>query len=174
MGPWGLLVVALPALLVPQSASLWVRPHCHESPLPWLPVSAPPTGLDECFFISLVVGLRCSLICCQFWLFFDFKLWLSFFLLCEEVQCVYPASILVWDSSLLFSLPHYSKMVKSMHSRKRLLGFQYGCHSLSSCASSGKLLNLSLYLSFLMCEIGHQQYYHHTLLLNYFIIEILY
>ena len=39
-----------------------------------LPVSAPPTGLDECFFfISLVVGLPCSLIFCQFWLFFVFK-----------------------------------------------------------------------------------------------------
>ena len=53
-------------------------------------VSAPPTGLDECFsFISLVVGLPCSLIICQFWLFFVVKLLLSFFWLCEEVQCVY-------------------------------------------------------------------------------------
>ena len=39
-----------------------------------LPVSAPPTGLDECvFFISLVVRLPYSLIFCQFWLFFVFK-----------------------------------------------------------------------------------------------------
>ena len=40
----------------------------------WLPVSAPPTGLDECFFFnSLVVGLPYSSIFCQFWLFFVFK-----------------------------------------------------------------------------------------------------
>ena len=39
------------------------------------PVSAPPTGLDECFFfISLVVRLLYSSIFCQFWLFFVFKL----------------------------------------------------------------------------------------------------
>ena len=51
---------------------------------------APPTGLDECFFfISLVVGLPCSSIFCQFCLFFVFKLLLSFFWLCEEAQCVY-------------------------------------------------------------------------------------
>ena len=49
--------------------------------------SAPPTGLDERFsFISLVVGLPCSLIICQFWLFFVVKLLLSFFWLCEEVK----------------------------------------------------------------------------------------
>ena len=63
---------------------------CRESSLPWLPVSAPPTGLDECFFfIPLVVGLPYSSIFCQFWLFFVFKLSLSFFCLCEEAQCVY-------------------------------------------------------------------------------------
>ena len=54
-----------------------------------LPVSAPPTGLDECVFNSLVVGLLYSLIFCQFWLFFVFKLLLSFFWLCKEAQCVY-------------------------------------------------------------------------------------
>ena len=54
-----------------------------------LPISSPPTGLDVCFFfISLVVGLPYSLIFCQFWLFFVFKL-LSFFWFCEEAQCVY-------------------------------------------------------------------------------------
>ena len=39
----------------------WVRqlPPCRKSSLPWLPVSAPPTGLGEWFFfISLVVGLH--------------------------------------------------------------------------------------------------------------------
>ena len=55
-----------------------------------LPISAPPTGLGECFFfISLVVGLPFSLIFCQLWLFFVFKLLLSFFWLCKEAQCVY-------------------------------------------------------------------------------------
>ena len=55
-----------------------------------LPVSVPPSGLDECFFfISLVVRLPYSSIFCQFWLFFVFKLLLSFFWLCEEAQCVH-------------------------------------------------------------------------------------
>ena len=70
----------------PQSATHWVcQPlPCRESSPPWLPVSTPPTGLDECFFfISLVVGLSYSSIFCQFWLFFVFKLLLSFFWLCE-------------------------------------------------------------------------------------------
>ena len=52
--------------------------HLASSPLhpgclspPWLPLSTPPTGLDECFFfISLVVRLPYSSIFCQFWLFF--------------------------------------------------------------------------------------------------------
>ena len=48
-------------------------PLCHESPPTQLPVSAPPTSLDECFFFnSLVVGLPYSLIFWQFWLFFAF------------------------------------------------------------------------------------------------------
>ena len=37
----------------------------------WLPISAPPTGLDECFFFnSLLIGLPYSSIFCQFWLVF--------------------------------------------------------------------------------------------------------
>ena len=70
VGPRGLLVVALLTPFVPQSAkSLGHRESC----LPRLPVSVPPTGLDEClFFISLVVGLPCGSIFCQFWLFFCF------------------------------------------------------------------------------------------------------
>ena len=92
---WGLLAAAWPAPLH-NPPPLWVLqpPPCHESCAPRLPVSAPPTGLDECvFFISLVVGLPYSSIFSQFWLFFVFKL-LSFFWLCEEAQCVYLASIL--------------------------------------------------------------------------------
>ena len=81
---------ALPALLH-NPPPCWVRQllPCCESSLPWLPISAPTTGLDECvFFISLVVGLPYSTIFCQFWLIFVFKL-LSSFWLCEEAQCVY-------------------------------------------------------------------------------------
>ena len=52
-------------------------------------LSAPPTDLDECFFIYLVVGLPYSLIFCQFWLVFVFKFLLSFFCLYKEAQCVY-------------------------------------------------------------------------------------
>ena len=64
-----------------------------------LPISTPPTGLDECFFFnSLVVRLPYSLIFCQFWLFFVFK-WLLSFWLCEEAQCVYLRLHLGWTSS---------------------------------------------------------------------------
>ena len=49
-------------------------PPFHESSLPWLPVSAPPTSFNEYFFFnSLVVRLPCSLIFWHFWLFFVFK-----------------------------------------------------------------------------------------------------
>ena len=103
VGPLGLLVVTLPAPLVPQSASLWVWLRQRESCPPRLPVSAPPTGLDEFFFfISLVVGLLCGSIFCQFWLFFVFKL-LSFFWLCEEAQCVYLRLHLGRESQKSFS-----------------------------------------------------------------------
>ena len=58
------------ALLTPV---LQLLPCCKCSP-PWLPMSAPHTSLDECFFFnSLVVGLPYSSIFCQFWLFFVFK-----------------------------------------------------------------------------------------------------
>ena len=84
-------IAAWPALLN-NPPPRWVRqpPPCLGSSLPWLPVSAPPTGLGECFFFnSLLVGLPYSSIFCQFWLFFVFKLLLSFFWLCEKAQCVY-------------------------------------------------------------------------------------
>ena len=69
VGPRGLLAVALPTLFVPQSATSLPSRCCKSSP-PWLSVSAPPTGLDECFFfISLVVGLPFGSVFCQFWLF---------------------------------------------------------------------------------------------------------
>ena len=67
-----------------------------------LPVSAPPTGLEECFFFnSLVVRLPYSSIFCQFWLFFVFKL-LSFSWLCKEAQCVYLCLHLGWKPYFFF------------------------------------------------------------------------
>ena len=54
VGPQGLLVVGLPAPFVPHSTSLSPTMAMRVLSTP-VPVSAPPTGLDEClFFISLV------------------------------------------------------------------------------------------------------------------------
>ena len=51
----------------PQGPPATVLLHVLSAPLP---ISTPPTGLDECFlFNSLVVGLPYSSIFCQFWLF---------------------------------------------------------------------------------------------------------
>ena len=52
----------------------------------WLPISTPPTGLDECFFfISLVVELPYGLVFCQFWWFFVFK-FVVLLLVVQEVK----------------------------------------------------------------------------------------
>ena len=62
---------------------------------PWLPISTPPTHLDECFFFnSLVVGLPYSLIFWQFWLFFAFKFSVVLFLVVQggKVYLPMPAS----------------------------------------------------------------------------------
>ena len=107
--PWGCTVCfALPLfLLVYLCANVGLQ-GLPVTILPWvlsaqLRVSTPPTGLDECvFFNSLVVGLPYNLIFCQFWLFFVFKLLLSFFWLCEEAQCVYLYFHLGWKSALIF------------------------------------------------------------------------
>ena len=66
VGPPGPPAATSPALV------LWPLPCCESSALR-LPISAPPTGLDECFFFnSLFVGLPYSLIFWRFWLFFVF------------------------------------------------------------------------------------------------------
>ena len=80
---------SLPAAALPTPLHN-LPPHWVCQPLPCrVPVSTPTTCLDECFFFnSLVVRLPYSLIFCQFWLFFVFKLLLSFFWLCKEAQCV--------------------------------------------------------------------------------------
>ena len=55
VGPQGLLVVRLPAPFIPHSASLGSARATRVLPAQ-VPISAPPTGLDEClFFISLVL-----------------------------------------------------------------------------------------------------------------------
>ena len=55
VGPQGLPVVRLPALLVPHSASLGPAMATRVLSTP-VSVSTPPTSLDEClFFISLVL-----------------------------------------------------------------------------------------------------------------------
>ena len=82
------------ATTLPASPSL-ARPRPPAASLPGvlpaqLPVSAPPTGLDECFFFnSLVVGLPCSSIFYQFWLFFVFKFIVVVFLVMQgDTACL--------------------------------------------------------------------------------------
>ena len=87
-GALGCTVCLTPQLFLPVYLHLNVGPPSPQSPtspgLPattllrvlfaQLPSSAPPTGMDECFFFnSLVVRLPYSSIFCQFWLFFVFK-----------------------------------------------------------------------------------------------------
>ena len=93
-----------------------------------LPISAPPTGLDECFFFtSLVVGLPYSLIFCQFWLFLVFKLLLSFFWLCKEAQCVYLCLHLGRKSQTYtfkerghFALTHLARLVEHHPAKQKV------------------------------------------------------
>ena len=59
---------------------------CHTSSLPQIPVSAPLTSLNECFFNSLVVRLLYTSTFWLFWVFFFFLTWLFFFWLCEEAK----------------------------------------------------------------------------------------
>ena len=55
VGPKGLLVVRLPALFVPHSARLGPTTAMRVLSTP-VPVSAPPTGLDVCFFFIYLVS----------------------------------------------------------------------------------------------------------------------
>ena len=94
-------------------------PRC-KSYLPRLPISAPPTSLDESlFFNSLVVILSCSLIFWQFWLFFFLNCLLSFWF-CKEVNPIYQCfhlgqkllflkvSLKLWVSLFLYPYVLYS------------------------------------------------------------------
>ena len=72
VGPQGLL---LPCSSHTPPVSVPTRPY--KSSPPRLPISAPPTGLDVCFFfIYLVSDFLAVRFSVQFWL-------------CEEAQCVY-------------------------------------------------------------------------------------
>ena len=55
VGPQGLLVVRLPSLFLPHSASLGPATATRVLSAP-VPVSAPPTGLDVCFFFIYLVS----------------------------------------------------------------------------------------------------------------------
>ena len=55
VGPQGLLVVRLPAPFLPHSASLGPAMATRVLSTP-VPVSAPPTGLDVCFFFIYLVS----------------------------------------------------------------------------------------------------------------------
>ena len=106
---WVLLAAAWPALFhnLPPCWVCQLLP-CRESSPPWLPVSASPTSLDECFFfISLVIGLPYSSIFCQF-SFFVFKLLLSFCLWEEAVCLPTPPS---WpEAQVLFNAMFLSRL----------------------------------------------------------------
>ena len=54
VGPWGLPVVSLPAQFVPHSTSLYLARATRVLSAP-VPVSAPPTGLEVCFFFIYLV-----------------------------------------------------------------------------------------------------------------------
>ena len=75
VGLQGLLVLGLPASFVPHSASLSPTTVTRVLSTP-VPVSAPPTSLDECLFSISLVSVPLAVRLCQFWL-------------CEEAQCVY-------------------------------------------------------------------------------------
>ena len=87
VGPQGLLVVRLPALLVPHSASL--GPATATRVLSAPAARLHPSYWSGCMFIFYFLGVRlpCHSIFCQFWL-------------CEEAQCVYLrrhlGSVLPW------------------------------------------------------------------------------
>ena len=86
---------------------------CHRSSLPQLPVSTPPTSLDECFFFSsLVVGLPYSSMFWQFWLFWGFKLVVVLVWLCEEAKPNYLTVLLGWKLLPFFYIKLYSQVLR--------------------------------------------------------------
>ena len=104
VGPQGLPATSWP---VPfhNPPPRWVHQPlpCRQSSLPGCP--SPPLLLVWMNDFSLTsCRLPYSSIFCPFWLFFVFKLLLSFFWLCEEAQCVYLRLHLGQKSLLGFSM----------------------------------------------------------------------
>ena len=67
---------------------------CRESSPPWLLISTPLTGLDECFFFNFfVVRVPYSLILWQFWLFFFY------------FKFVFILLLVVWRGKLYLPMP---------------------------------------------------------------------
>ena len=154
----GLLAVAWPAQFH-NLPPLWVcqLPPCPESSMPWLSVSTPTTGLDECFFfICLVVGLPYSRIFCQFWLFFVLNCcWPSFGWVRRHSVSTY-ASILVGSpvpnlkENILRFCPLNLKI-------ERIIGcsfVMYGPYYVEVCSLYSHFaehFNLKLVLDFVQC-----------------------
>ena len=88
-----LYIHSQPAPSCPHSLPPWLR----SSLLTQLPISAPPTGLGECFFNSLVFRVPCSLLFWQFWLFIVLKLVIILLLVLQEVKCFYVQLHLGWN-----------------------------------------------------------------------------
>ena len=94
--------------------------------LPHLPISAPPTSLDECFFFNpLVVRLPYSLI---FWLLLVFKLFVVLFWLCKKVKCIYLCLHLGWKLSpwIKYADCHEQRLL-SHHIDLRYIEFESKC-----------------------------------------------
>ena len=114
--PWVTQLVSLPSSSQFIHMRMWNHPVCQLLPCPpcsptthhlavssppQVRVSTPPTSLDECFFLTLVVGFPHSLIFLQFWLFLFLNWFLSFFWFCEEVKRIYLRLHLGWMRFLI-------------------------------------------------------------------------
>ena len=103
--------VVLPGLSVCECGTAWsTSPHITHAvrnlamhPVHQLPISAPPTSLDDCFLNSLFFRLPCSLIFLAV-LFLFFNWLLTFFWLCKEAKCFYLYLHLSQNSLSLFFL----------------------------------------------------------------------
>ena len=96
---------------------------CHMSSQPQMPISMPPTSLDECFFFnSLVVGLPYSLIFLVVLFVFVFKLVVIFLLVlqaCEAYLPIPPCGLKVpttiyWRDCIypiVYSSLHYLRLI---------------------------------------------------------------
>ena len=95
-GTLGFAVCLTPQLFLPVYLRANIGPPClPATALPpvlsaQLPISAPLTSLDECFFfISFVVGLPYSLIFHQFWLVFVFEFVVVLLLFLQRGKVIY-------------------------------------------------------------------------------------